>query len=1263
MESAAEKTATPVLSAATKCLDLFASALQAARLALDAITRTHLDISAPDYRLLTVERDRFRIWAANAAAFAEGRSSLDYRLRQLPEELDLVKSLVNAVCSQLQSYISAIMKAEGTLAVERLASDADLKAPGKGSIPSPVGTGDKADAVLTAPKPEIFNYANALESIHISIDWLHRLSNLLRKASVVNQNLHAQSYKIPNVEFDGLGAFFAWVVARDFPGLSEQLKSRMVRTMVERYRRILYRRGRYGSGWRQQGDYEHKDQPATLEKAAETELSSKDYQSSASGTNKQQELAEHLSIEKNTTLFSETAETEPDRSRYHAPSIVSTARSAALNHDAEMLLPPPPKQCRTEASFTCDFCCMILSSKTGSSRVLWSKHLKQDLDSYVCLFDRCDQPYSLFSSSKEWLHHMRSEHLIKWICPVEDDNVVEFGSQEGLVQHMNQFHPDIFSPEMLPSIIEACRETAEVVFKACPFCNKTPKNNIEEHVGHHLRYLALKSIPWQDDDGEDKGHDVEEKESLAQSDNTIRRGTLGHSIGSLKTGSLHLGDERGSVASEYGGKVFLASEEQKQSPRPEWAKTSSDQDDRQAEWGFIEEIMLQHEQWRVNLNAEAPKLPLPATMSQAASKSPGIRDWLRAMDTLNLILKPESGIPSDHFYPNYQPVRIAVLDTGISPQAIQFIQENGGGVEVKNFMPGDKEVTYGDDHGHGSLVAMTIAKVAPRAALYISRVTDGDFSVDGLEQGAARIQNAIEWCIDLQVDLVVISVTFARREERIEQAINRAAKRGIVFFSPSGDRGNRMEAFPASMPEVIRVFSTDANTTPVVYDPPPSINNTKFAFLGENILEPYPGVSYEGSHGTTIAAAVATGVTGTLLDFLRQPICRKLIGGGGVKKEDIMSIFSTMSVSCDGYDCVDPSRLLHRMKLVSDARSNYRIELSIALSAIIISQRDSVPHQFSGTLDTVSSNLMSELKYNKSDESAYHETIATYKKEFGPDDLLTLHVVNSLGQYYLKLGRYRDAEAVLLRAAEGFHRRLGADNKVTIGVRNAFAKICQAQGRFKEAETIFEEVLKSSKTVLGPDHLSTIGVVSNIAQIYQAQGQLEKAETFFQTVFQSSTKLLGPKHLLTIGAMNDIAQVYQAQGRLEEAVPLFQQALELSKEVLGLNHLSTVRVMIDIAKVYQAQGRLKNAVSLFEQALETFKKSLGPEHLSTISVMNNIAQVYQAQGRLEEAETLFEEVVKSFTTVLGPGHQSTIDVIHNLYDVRYQIHSLQYPET
>jgi hypothetical protein len=308
-------------------------------------------------------------------------------LRELPDELDLVRSLLGTISSRLQSYELALAKAipleladaDDTVAevqprvdpISLTHSDAAQPPSNKDPDAEVYEGAEVTEEVQASSKPASFPYDEALESIHTSIDWLHRLSNLLRKASVVNQNLHAQSYRLPGVDGDGLKKYFSWVVRRDFPGLSEELKGRMASTMVERQRRILYRRERYGSGWKQEESYRLEDQRAGPGKATKPQLLSPSVIDGCARAPRPEEPATEPSVNGTPGSLSKGAVTEPDRSRYYAPSSIATARSAALDGDAEMLVPPPPPACQTQVNFACDFCCMILDSRIGRENVQW----------------------------------------------------------------------------------------------------------------------------------------------------------------------------------------------------------------------------------------------------------------------------------------------------------------------------------------------------------------------------------------------------------------------------------------------------------------------------------------------------------------------------------------------------------------------------------------------------------------------------------------------------------------------------------------------------------------------------------------------------------------------------------------------------------------------------------------------------------------------------------------------------------------------------
>ena len=91
-----------------------------------------------------------------------------------------------------------------------------------------------------------------LESIHRSIDWIHRLSNSVRKASAVNQNARAASFRLEDYPANSTSqlsepdvrAIFEKKIRMISDGLHEEWVQRLVDTMVTRLRRILYRRSR-----------------------------------------------------------------------------------------------------------------------------------------------------------------------------------------------------------------------------------------------------------------------------------------------------------------------------------------------------------------------------------------------------------------------------------------------------------------------------------------------------------------------------------------------------------------------------------------------------------------------------------------------------------------------------------------------------------------------------------------------------------------------------------------------------------------------------------------------------------------------------------------------------------------------------------------------------------------------------------------------------------------------------------------------------------
>lgn len=116
----------------------------------------------------------------------------------------------------------------------------------------------------------------------------------------------------------------------------------------------------------------------------------------------------------------------------------------------------------------------------------------------MCVFDECDTPLELYSSSREWLAHMRSKHRMRWHCFATSHEPSFFESPGVLEDHLREIHVGHFSNEEISFLIETSRHPSLSVIEHCPFCQETAEN-IEEHVARHLIQFALRSLPWPDD--------------------------------------------------------------------------------------------------------------------------------------------------------------------------------------------------------------------------------------------------------------------------------------------------------------------------------------------------------------------------------------------------------------------------------------------------------------------------------------------------------------------------------------------------------------------------------------------------------------------------------------------------------------------------------------------------------------------------------------------------------------------------------------------
>jgi hypothetical protein len=241
--------------------------------------------------------------------------------------------------------------------------------------------GPRGDSFDTEDSFDTWSKTELLQSIHESIDWLHRLSNMVRKASFNHQNKRADDFmlrdehgqrsnELTNSFLEGLTQLYQFYIRTHAAGVGEKLAQRLVQTMIIRHRRVLYRRARRKVWNLEQVDYS----PRKL--AQESRRSRRSLRAPATTV---------LSGERKPVLPQPTAQTEVAASRITATTLdvniarkavaqseVSKATSNSLIVSDRVLVPPRPAAAKSGMDFACDYCGLLLQARQASNVAIWA---------------------------------------------------------------------------------------------------------------------------------------------------------------------------------------------------------------------------------------------------------------------------------------------------------------------------------------------------------------------------------------------------------------------------------------------------------------------------------------------------------------------------------------------------------------------------------------------------------------------------------------------------------------------------------------------------------------------------------------------------------------------------------------------------------------------------------------------------------------------------------------------------------------------------
>lgn len=162
-----------------------------------------------------------------------------------------------------------------------------------------------------------------------------------------------------------------------------------------------------------------------------------------------------------------------------------------------LAVPKPPVSWEKGGLFICPYCHDEVDIPNAiTTEVDWEGHVFEDLEPYMCTFDKCLRPEKTYGERDGWFRHeLESHRILKvWICQSCDE---EFESARACEFHLQEKHSNICGPDEMAMMVSLFEKYSQKGLEAdvCPLCAvKLGAEALKVHVAAHLEQLALTSI-------------------------------------------------------------------------------------------------------------------------------------------------------------------------------------------------------------------------------------------------------------------------------------------------------------------------------------------------------------------------------------------------------------------------------------------------------------------------------------------------------------------------------------------------------------------------------------------------------------------------------------------------------------------------------------------------------------------------------------------------------------------------------------------------
>jgi serine/threonine-protein kinase len=192
-----------------------------------------------------------------------------------------------------------------------------------------------------------------------------------------------------------------------------------------------------------------------------------------------------------------------------------------------------------------------------------------------------------------------------------------------------------------------------------------------------------------------------------------------------------------------------------------------------------------------------------------------------------------------------------------------------------------------------------------------------------------------------------------------------------------------------------------------------------------------------------------------------------------------------------------------------------------------------------------------------------------------------------------------------------------------------------ALGRFDEAERHLRKALDDQQRLHGARSEPALVALTWLGGVYLGRGDIAPADSIVRRSLEIAQTLPSQSDSLVANLLEQLGSVAHGKGDVHLAERAHRQALEIRRRVFGPRSDPVVTSTNNLAVALGEQGKWAEAESLHRVVLAIEKVSHPPPSTEVADAENALASVLDFQNKYDEAESLYADVLRLRGTLFG----------------------------